>query len=101
MGRLRDNRLTKARHFLALRRHATALEIGTAAIAGEQRASRVPARGRESIGLSIALDLVRSQDALPTYENCFKSRARQPANRGKEASQPASQVTAPKTIVRG
>lgn len=60
MGRLRRNREAKALEFLRSRRNScTALEIGEAAIAREERSSRMPPRALASIGRSIGLELVR------------------------------------------
>lgn len=69
--RQRHTREANALQFLKLRRYASALDLGHAAIRGEPRAFHVPRSGRESIGLSIALELVRRGIARPTRDNCF------------------------------
>lgn len=69
--RQRDTREANALKFLRLRRYASALELGHAAIRGEPRAFHIPRRGREAIGLSIALELVRRGLARATKDNNF------------------------------
>jgi hypothetical protein len=64
----------EAKALAFLRRHnlASAIDIGNAAVAGEERADRIPMRGRESIGLSIAVALTRRGIVRPTKGNMFK-----------------------------
>jgi hypothetical protein len=57
---LRLVREARAVVFLRQQRFAaSALEIGVAALIGEARASAIPLKAKEAIGLSIAVELVR------------------------------------------
>jgi hypothetical protein len=72
VNRLRLVREAKAVAFLRRQRlAASALEIGVAALSGEARASAIPPKGKEAIGLSIAVELVRRKLAKVTRENRF------------------------------
>ena len=72
VNRLRLIREAKAIAFLKRQRFATsAFEIGNAAVSGEARASAIPAKAKEAIGLSIAVELVRRKLAKVTRENRF------------------------------
>lgn len=69
--RQRDMREANALQFLQLRRYASAIDLGHAAVRGEPRAFHIPRKGREAIGLSIGLEFVRRGLARPTRNNCF------------------------------
>ena len=69
--RQRDTREANALQFLKLRRYASALDLGHAAIRGEPRAFHIPRSGREAIGLSIGLEFVRRGIARTTRNNDF------------------------------
>ena len=75
----------EARAVVFLRRQrfaASALEIGVAAISGEARASAIPPKAKEVIGLSIAVELVRRKLAKATRDNRFYGATRrEPAER--------------------
>ena len=71
MSHHRD-REAKALAYLRRNGCASALEIGSAAIFGESRARRIPTRGRESIGLSIAVALSRRGAIQATRGNVFR-----------------------------
>jgi hypothetical protein len=72
VNRLRLIREAKAIDFLQRQRFpASALEIGGAALSGEARASAIPPKAKEVIGLSIAVELVRRKLAKATRENRF------------------------------
>jgi hypothetical protein len=66
--RQRNRREAKALANMRLRLDASALDIGTAALHGEPRASTVPRKARASMGLSIAVELVRRGVAEPTRD---------------------------------
>ena len=66
------DREAKALAYIRRNGRASALEIGTAAVAGESRARRIPWRGRASIGLNIAVALSRRGLIQPTRENTFR-----------------------------
>jgi hypothetical protein len=69
---LRLVREGKAVAFLRRQRFAaSALEIGMAALSGEARATAVPLKAKEAIGLNIAVELVRRKLAKVTRENRF------------------------------
>ena len=72
MSQHRDRREAKALAYIRRHGRASAIEIGTAAVAGESRARCIPMRGRESIGLSIAVALSRRGFIQPTRENTFR-----------------------------
>ncbi len=72
--RQRDTREANALQFLKLRRYASALDLGHAAIRGEPRAFHIPRSGREAIGLSIALEFVRRGVTRATRNNVFTIR---------------------------
>ncbi len=69
--RQRDTREANALQFLKLRRYASALDLGHAAIRGEPRAFHIPRRGREAIGLSIGIEFVRRGLVSATRDNHF------------------------------
>jgi hypothetical protein len=72
VNRLRLVREANAIAFLKRQRFAaSALEIGVAAVSGEARASAIPPKAKEAIGLSIAVELVRRKLAKVTRENRF------------------------------
>jgi hypothetical protein len=72
VNKLRLVREAKAVAFLRRQRlAASALEIGVAALSGEARASAIPPKGKEAIGLSIAVELVRRKLVKVTRENRF------------------------------
>jgi hypothetical protein len=73
--RQRNRREAKALANMRLRLDASALDIGTAALHGEPRASTVPRKARASMGLSIAVELVRRGVAEPTRDNRFTCRS--------------------------
>ncbi len=72
MSRNRDTREAKALAYL--RRHgcASAMDMGSAALQGEPRTENISRHGRESIGLSIAMDLARRGIILATRRNHFR-----------------------------
>jgi hypothetical protein len=70
--RQRDHREHRVLAMLRRREHASALEIGTAALVGEPRAKRIPRSGKAAIELQIAVGLVRRGLAWPTPDNRFK-----------------------------
>ena len=77
--RQRDEREFRAiAHLRALmestsRRHvANAMELGRAAVKGEQRASAIPQRALASIGWSVGCEPVRRRRAVVTASNLFK-----------------------------
>jgi hypothetical protein len=75
--RQRDKRVALALTRLRqVRRAATALEIGAAAIEGEPRAHHITRNGKESIGLAIAAALARHGLLRSTRDNCFILRER-------------------------
>ena len=67
------HRTREAKALLYIRRHGSAsvLEIGTAAVAGENRACLMPRRAKDAIGLSIAVALARRGVIQATRENLF------------------------------
>ena len=69
--RQRHTRESNALRFLKARRYASAFDIGCAAIRGEPRAFHVPRRGREAIGMSIALEFARRGVVSATCDNRF------------------------------
>jgi hypothetical protein len=71
MNRQRDQREAKALNYIKRHRIATALDIGSAAVEGERRWQNIPLRGRESIGLSIAIALLRRGILRATTRNSF------------------------------
>jgi hypothetical protein len=72
VNKLRRTREAKALIFLRKAPFACSpLEIGTAAVDGERRASAMPPKARAAIGLSIAIALVRRSLAKPTRDNRF------------------------------
>jgi hypothetical protein len=72
MNKLRRAREGKALGFLReVSFSRSPLEIGTAAVEGEPRASAMPRSARAAIGLSIAIALVRRSLAKPTRDNRF------------------------------
>jgi 4-hydroxyphenylpyruvate dioxygenase-like putative hemolysin len=72
MHGLRHGREAKALAFLRHRSlAASALEIGTAAVHGEERAIAMPRKAKAAIGMSIAVEFVRRGIAKPTWENRF------------------------------
>jgi hypothetical protein len=71
--RQRDDREGKALAMMRWRQRASALEIGSAAVAGEKRSRRMRMRDRELIGLGIASEWVRRGLAAPTRDNCFEA----------------------------
>jgi hypothetical protein len=74
MHKLRHDREAKALAFLRRRPFpSSALEIGTAAVAGEPRAFAMPRKAKAVIGMSIAIELVRRGLAEPTRENRFST----------------------------
>ena len=87
-NRLRDQRENRALMRLKIIGVASALELGRAAIAGEERASKIPLSGQESIGLSIGLELVRRKCALPTRNNQFRVVRRAKGTASSEVSLP-------------
>ena len=68
-NKLRQRRENKALICLKIKNIASAIELGQAAIEGEDRA---PTSGKESIGLSIGLELVRRDLASVTRNNQFR-----------------------------
>lgn len=70
--RQRDTREQRALAMLRRREHASALEIGTAALDGEPRAKQISRSGRAAIGMELAIALVRRGLAWPTADNRFK-----------------------------
>jgi hypothetical protein len=71
-NRLRRNRELNALRHLLMRGVASARDLGEAAVRGEERAAQIPVRGKESIGLSIGVSLVRRGLARPTATNDFR-----------------------------
>jgi hypothetical protein len=69
--RNRGRREARALRLLRQRPQATALELGSAAIKGENRARHITVDGRITIGLTIAVDLVRRGLAVEVGDNCF------------------------------
>jgi hypothetical protein len=74
MAGMSHHRDREAKALAYIRRNgcASALEMGSAAVAGESRARRIPMRGRESIGLSIAVALSRRGTIQATKGNMFR-----------------------------
>ena len=72
MSRHRDRREARALAYLKRHRFASALDIGSAAVEGEPRSGRIPQHGRESIGLAIAISLVRRHKLQATNRNTFQ-----------------------------
>lgn len=75
MSRKRQQRRQRALACIASRGTASALEIGRAATIGESWARRDMWRAVESIGMNIALALVRDGKLRPTRSNQFESLA--------------------------
>jgi predicted DNA-binding transcriptional regulator AlpA len=71
-GRHRDRREAQALAYLRRRGCASALEIGNAAVQGESRSRQISQHGKESIGLSIAVALVRRGIIQTTRGNQFR-----------------------------
>ena len=69
--RNQKQREAKALQLLRQQQEATALELGSAAVRGENRARHITMDGRIAIGLAIAADLVRRGLAVETGDNCF------------------------------
>ncbi len=77
MSRQRDAREAKALAFLKLCGASSAVEIGRAAVRGEDRARQMPWRGLEGIGMSIAIALVRRGLVQANRCNLFEIGRRQ------------------------
>jgi hypothetical protein len=71
-GRIRDRREAQALGYLRRKGCASALELGNAAVQGERRSRKISQQGKESIGLSIAVTLVRNGIIKTTRGNQFR-----------------------------
>ena len=70
---MRQNSTRKSDEFLRKRRQASALEIGSAAVAGEAWAQAPDTwKAKAEIGLQIAVALTRQGVARPTRTNRFE-----------------------------
>jgi hypothetical protein len=70
---LRSEREAKALAFLRLRRQASAVEIGSAAVKGEKWAGSPNVwRAKQEIGLQLAIELVSNGKATATRSNEFR-----------------------------
>jgi hypothetical protein len=72
VSRHRDVREAKAFAYLQRHPYASAFELGNAAVAGEKRSSKMSRQGKEAIGISIAVHLMRCKKLGVTRRNDFR-----------------------------
>ena len=72
MSRQRDRREAQALAFVRRNDCASALEIGAAAVRGESRGGAMSWKGKEAIGLAVAIALTRRGILRATRGNMFK-----------------------------